>query len=180
MRASRPHPWLLLHPLYRRNRHPLVSQTLCSSTVSYSHGFLHDSVFLTYSAPILYLHSEETKYPTDLTTFLAHTTPQVNYTAVADVPSPLTLSNVNQLGEDVHLTSNDDPTSDPDWLKGTAPDSNGATSGINSAIIVNEKNDSSVDVFYFYFYAFNPGTNVLGQPFLNFGKPILPSLSSLL
>lgn len=180
MRASRPHPWLLLHPLYRHDRHPLVFQTLCSSTVSYSHGFLHDSVFLTYSAPILYLHSEETKYPTDLTTFLAHTTPQVNYTAVADVPSPLPLSNVNQLGEDVYLTSNDDPTSDPDWLKGTAPDSNGATSGINSAIIVNEKNDSSVDVFYFYFYAFNPGTNVLGQPFLNFGKPMLPSLSSTL
>jgi hypothetical protein len=138
----------------------------------------NSSSSLTFTAPILYLHSEETHFPTDLTTFLTHTTPQVNYTAVPDAPNPPTLSNLNQLGEDVYLTSNDDPTTDPDWLKGTAPDSNGATSGINSAIIINSKNDSSVDVFYFYFYASNPGTNMLGLPFLNFGASSPPPIST--
>ena len=129
----------------------------------------NSSSLLTFTAPILYFHSEETHFPTDLTTFLTHTTPQIDYTAVPNAPDQLTLSNLNQLGEDVYLTSKDDPTTDPDWLKGIAPDSNGATSGINSAIIINSKNNSSIDVFYFYFYAFNPGTNVLGLPFLNFG-----------
>ena len=127
---------------------------------------------LTSTAPILYLHSEETHYPTDLTTFLTHTTPRINYTAVPNAPDPISLSNLNKLGPDVYLTSNDDITTDPEWLRGTAPDSNGITSGINSAIVVNEKKDSSVDVFCFYFYAFNPGTSVLSLSFLNFGTHV--------
>lgn len=46
------------------------------------------------------------------------------------------------------------------------------TSGINSAIIINQKPDNTTDVFYFYFYAFNPGTSVLSLPFLNFGNHV--------
>lgn len=127
---------------------------------------------LTSKAPVLYLHSEESNFPTDLTTFLENVTPRVNYTPVAEVPKPLTLTNLNQLGMDVYLTSNDDVTTSPAWLSGTAPDPNGATSGKNTAIIINTKNDSSIDVFYFYFYAFNLGTNVLSLPFLNFGNHV--------
>lgn len=99
-------------------------------------------------------------------------TPQVNYTPINDAPNPLTLSKINQLGADVYLTSNNDPTTSPAWLGGTAPDSAGLTPGKDSAIIINHKNDSSIDVFYFYFYAFNPGTNVLSLPFLNFGNHV--------
>ncbi|XPS94311.1 hypothetical protein M3J09_003632 [Ascochyta lentis] len=123
-------------------------------------------------APILYLHSEETHFPTDLATFLNHTTPQVNYTVIPNPTSTLTLSNLDQLGADVYLTSNDDVTADPEWLRGTTPETNDFTSGTNSAIIVNKKNDSSIDVFYFYFYAFNPGTSVLSLPFLNLGTHV--------
>lgn len=130
------------------------------------------SALLTFQAPILYLHSEDTNFPTDLTTFLEHVTPHVNYTTVINTPTPLTLSNLNQLGADVYLTSNDDVTTSPEWLAGTTPDANGFTPGKNSAIIINNKNNSSVDVFYFYFYAFNPGTNVLSLPFLNFGNHV--------
>jgi hypothetical protein len=127
---------------------------------------------LIHQAPLLYLYSEETNFPTDLTTFLDNVTPKVNYTLTSDPPNPLTVSNVNQLGADVYLTSNNDPTTSPAWLSGTAPDSNGHTTGKDSAIIINYKNDNSVDVFYFYFYAFNPGTNVLSLPFLNFGNHV--------
>ena len=124
---------------------------------------------LTITAPVLYLHSEETNFPTDLNTFLTHTTPEVNYTPVSGAPSPITVSNLNSLGADVYLTSQDDVTTNPAWLGGTAPDSNSASAGINSAIIINQKPDNSVDVFYFYFYAYNPGTKVLDLPFLDFG-----------
>ncbi|KAJ4340389.1 hypothetical protein N0V95_007529 [Ascochyta clinopodiicola] len=119
-------------------------------------------------APILYFHPQETHFPTDLATFLSHTTPQTNYTAIPNPPDPLTLENLDQLGADVYLTSKDDVTADPEWLKGTTPDAGGFTPGRNAAIIINRKNDSSVDVFYFYFYAFNPGTEVFSLPFLNF------------
>lgn len=129
-------------------------------------------LLLTRTAPVLYLHSEDTYFPTDLTTFLHHTTPHIGYSPVSNVPDPITLSNLNQLGADVYLTSNDDVTTGPDWLKGTAPDSSSITSGKNSIIVINEKADKSVDVFYFYFYAFNPGTSVLSLPFLNFGTHV--------
>ncbi|KAF1934080.1 uncharacterized protein M421DRAFT_240 [Didymella exigua CBS 183.55] len=123
-------------------------------------------------APTLYLHSEELYFPTDLTTFLEHVTPRANYTPVANAPNPLTLTNLDQLGAAAHLTSNDDVTTSPAWLSGAAPDSHGLTAGINCAVIVNTKNDSSADVFYFYFYAFNPGTNVFSLPFLDFGNHV--------
>lgn len=126
--------------------------------------------YLIPSAPVLYLHSEETYFPTDLNTFLAHTTPQTDYTPVFNAPDPLNLSTLSQLGTDVYLTSNNDVTTDPEWLQGTAPSSNSTTSGVNSAIIVNSKPDNTIDVFYFYFYAFNPGTLVLRIPFLEFGN----------
>jgi hypothetical protein len=125
---------------------------------------------LTPAAPILYLHSKEEHFPTDLSTFLSHTTPKINYAAVPNTPNPLTLSNLSQLGSDVYLTSNDDVTTNPAWLKGTAPDGDGAIRSAKTAtIIINEKKDNSIDVFYFYFYAFNPGTSVLGLSALNFG-----------
>jgi hypothetical protein len=121
-------------------------------------------------APLVYLHSEEEYYPTDLQSFLDNVTPQVNFTTVAG-PTPLTLSNLNQLGSNVYLTSKDDVTKDPTWIKGTKPDSSGATANaVTAAVIVNDKGNGVVDAFYMYFYAYNYGGEVLGWDALNFGK----------
>jgi hypothetical protein len=108
--------------------------------------------------------------PTDIQTFLDRTTPRVNFNEVPGPSKPLTTSNVNQLGSDVWLTSNDDVTTNPLWIKGTKPDASGKTNGATTAaIIVNDKGNGNVDAFYMYFYAYNYGGNVLGSSLLNFG-----------
>ncbi|KAF2025635.1 hypothetical protein EK21DRAFT_76036 [Setomelanomma holmii] len=124
-------------------------------------------------APVVYLHSDETYFPTDLKVFLDNTTPRVNFNEVSGPSKPLTLDNVNQMGNDVYLTSNDDVTKDPEWIKGTKPDSSGRTNNaITAAVIVNDKGNGNVDAFYMYFYAYNYGGNVLSWPALNFGNHV--------
>ena len=64
----------------------------------------------------------------------------------------------------MYLTSVDDVTKNPAWLKGVKPDGNGKTNGATScAIIVNDHGSGLVDVFYMYFYAYNWGGVLLGQ-----------------
>lgn len=119
-----------------------------------------------------------------------HTTPHLNYTPIT---SPLThnlqLSNLDVLnawGRHVFLTSNDDPTDPPSWLRGdhnvpagSSRDCHGdgdgggdgdGDMGLSSApaiIIWTEKPHGIVDVFYFYFYSFNLGNTVAGWRFGN-------------
>ena len=86
------------------------------------------------------------------------------------------------MGSDVWLTSNDDVTKDPTWIKGTKPNGQGKTEGATTAaIIVNDKGDGNVDAFYMYFYAYNDGGNVLGWSQLNFGtfSPSFPDYTRL-
>jgi hypothetical protein len=109
--------------------------------------------------------------PSDLQTHISHTTPRVNFNPVS-APSPLGLDNLDQLGSDVYLTSNDDVTTNPDWIKGIRPDSSGKTNGKTAAIVVNDKGNGNVDAFYFYFYTYNWGglvAKILGINNLNFG-----------
>jgi len=121
-------------------------------------------------APIVYLHSQDAYYPTDIQTFLNHTTPRVEFNEVSGPSKPLTTSNLDQMGSDVWLTSNDDVTKDPTWIKGTKPNAQGKTEGATTAaIIVNDKGNGNVDAFYMYFYAYNYGGEVLGWSKLNFG-----------
>ena len=84
-----------------------------------------------------------------------------------NAPNPLTLNNLDSLnaaGPNVYLTSVDDITTKPAWLKGVKPDASGKTNGaISTAIIVNDHGSGTVDAFYMYFYAFNYGPPVLGQ-----------------
>jgi hypothetical protein len=126
---------------------------------------------------VVYLHSDDEYMPTDLKSFLDNTTPRVNFSEVSGPSKPLTLDNVNQLGGDIFLTSNDDVTKNPQWIKGIKPDANGKTNGATSAaVIVNDKGDGNVDAFYMYFFGYNYGGEVLGWSALNFGS--WPSSSS--
>lgn len=92
----------------------------------------------------------------------------MNFVTVQGAPTPLTLNNLASLnslgGANVYLTSIDDITQNPAWLKGVKPDGTGKTNGaISCAIIVNNHGAGNVDAFYFYFYAYNRGNSVLGQ-----------------
>jgi hypothetical protein len=80
----------------------------------------------------------------------------------------LTLDNLDSLnahgGKDVFLTSNDDVSKDPAWLKGVRPDAHGKTNGARSCcIVVNDHGTGYVDVFYLYFYAYNQGQVIFGK-----------------
>jgi hypothetical protein len=128
---------------------------------------------------VVYLHSDDPYFPTDIQSFLDNTTPRVNFAEVPGPSKPLTQDNVNQLGSDVYLTSNDDVTKDPNWIKGTRPDGNGKTNNaVTAAVIVNDKGNGNVDAFYMYFYAYNYGGEVLGWNKLNFGTNHRPLTSS--
>ena len=120
------------------------------------------------AAPLVWLYSGETYFPSDIATQLVHTKPEVNFTVVDGYPTPLTLNNLDSLnsegGKSVYLTSDDDVTTNPAWLKGVKPDGSGKTNGATSlAVIVNDRGNGEVDAFYMYFYAYNWGGVLLGQ-----------------
>ena len=120
------------------------------------------------SAPLVWLQSQDPYAPSDIGAQLAHTRPEDNFATVANAPSPLTLDNLDSLnnlgGSNVYLTSVDDVTTHPAWLRGVQPDSTGKTIGATScAIIVNDHGSGNVDAFYMYFYAYNQGVTILGQ-----------------
>ncbi|MCJ1473457.1 hypothetical protein MMC13_002108 [Lambiella insularis] len=86
------------------------------------------------------------------------------------VLTPPTLDNFGQpvalvpSGSEIYLTSTTDITTNPAWLNGVKPDSNGKTNGATScAIVVNDHGSGLVDAFDMYFYSFNKGNTVLGQ-----------------
>ncbi|KAK6522462.1 hypothetical protein TWF281_003023 [Arthrobotrys megalospora] len=123
-------------------------------------------------APLVYLHSDDEYRPSNIRSMLRNTQPKVNFEPISGAPSPLTLDSLDQLnnygGESVYLTATKDVAADSQqpWLKGVAPDETGLTSGaISAAIIVNEKDSITTDVFYFYFYNFNSGPPVWGMKF---------------
>lgn len=112
-------------------------------------------------APIVYIYSEDPYFPSDIGAQVTNTQPEVNFTALANAPNPLTLDNLADLdsaGLNVFLTSKIDITTNPAYLYGVKPDEDGKTDGaISCAIIVNDHGNGLVDVFYMYFYAFNYG-----------------------
>jgi hypothetical protein len=131
-----------------------------------------------FTAPLVYLDQNEVFLPSDIQAQLNNTYPTLNFTQLpkADVPSPLLLSDLEQLnipgncGQDlndcpIYLTSKDDVTTNPSWLYGVLPDPvTGKTAGARSCgIIVNDHGGGIVDAYYMYFYAFNLGETVLGQ-----------------
>lgn len=136
-------------------------------------GFPFVRILILCSAPLLYLYSKDPYRPSDIGTQLVSTTPKKHNQAAlpaGSVPSPLTLDNLDQLnalgngGSDIYLTSNDDVSTNPEWLLGVTPDSEGKVHNAKTCvIIVAEKDNGIVDVFYVYFYAYNWGGEVLDQ-----------------
>lgn len=107
-------------------------------------------------APYLHLWSEEEFWPSDIATHLQHVAPAVNHVPVSSIVRLQTLSTY---GGDVYLTSNGNVEDQPDWLHSAygRPDRCGYSSA-PATIIVVEKNDGIVDVFYLLFYSYNHGT----------------------
>ncbi|KAI9855209.1 MAG: hypothetical protein M1813_000504 [Trichoglossum hirsutum] len=128
-------------------------------------------------APLVYLDQNELYLPSDIQSQLNNTYAALNYTAVTNGPSPLLLSNLDQLNAigrcsvddfddcPIYLTSKDDVTKSPPWLYGVLPDptTHETVKARSCATIVNDHGGGVVDAFYMYFYAFNLGNNVLGQ-----------------
>jgi hypothetical protein len=129
------------------------------------------------TAPLVYLDQNELYLPSDIQSQLNNTYAALNYTAVTNGPSPLLLSNLDQLNAigrcsvddfddcPIYLTSKDDVTKSPPWLYGVLPDptTHETVKARSCATIVNDHGGGVVDAFYMYFYAFNLGNNVLGQ-----------------
>ena len=120
------------------------------------------------TAPLVWLYSQETYFPSDIGAQLENTTPKNNFIQVPNVPSPLTLTNLDQLnalnGSNIYLTSNEDFTTHPAWLNGVKPDGTGKSgNAISCAVITNDRGGGELDAFYMYFYAYNWGGIVLGS-----------------
>lgn len=112
-------------------------------------------------APKVYLHSRDPYHPSDFGEALQHTKPYLNFQPLAGAPAQLNLDNLDSLNSlaanprDIYLTSIEDVTTDPAWLKGVAPDPSGKTNGaITAVVIVHDRGAGSVDAFYFYFWAY--------------------------
>ncbi|KAI0081663.1 hypothetical protein K474DRAFT_1587496 [Panus rudis PR-1116 ss-1] len=116
-------------------------------------------------APISHLWSQETWFPSDISTHLTHVSPQINFT---DVAPAVTFTNISALGADVFLTSKDpiDASPQPAWMVSTEnkPDGKGR-SGAPATIILVEKDGGILDAFYFYFYSFDEGNGIYGLNF---------------
>ncbi|RFU23746.1 hypothetical protein B7463_g12592, partial [Scytalidium lignicola] len=119
-------------------------------------------------APIVVLEKTDKFYPSDLAIHIANTHPALNFTPVtlANPEESFTLYNLDQLndlgGEEIYLTSNSKLSKLPKYLHGKEPNSKTlqTENTISSVIIVTDKGNGIVDVFYMYFYTFNQGPTV--------------------
>lgn len=113
-------------------------------------------------APISYLYSGESWWPSDISTHLANTIPEVDFVAVSGFESAgsVTLATLNAQSSSVYLTSKDNVDTSPAWLVSAYGKPTTTTGGYSAApgtIIAVQKNSTWVDVFYFYFYSYNYG-----------------------
>ncbi|ETN39738.1 uncharacterized protein HMPREF1541_05964 [Cyphellophora europaea CBS 101466] len=126
-------------------------------------------------APLVHLDEQEQWFPSDITAQLTNSHPtDASSNPIPNAPSPLTLSNLNSLaGEGVYVTSNEGITALPEWFHGVAPTPDGSTPGaVASVVITVPKTNDILDVFYFYFYAYNEGNAPLSIPNFEFGNHV--------
>ncbi|KAF2676542.1 hypothetical protein K458DRAFT_447452 [Lentithecium fluviatile CBS 122367] len=120
--------------------------------------------FVLEHAPLVHLFTSDPYRPSSPASTLLHTRPQISYKDTPISSAPLTLANLDQLngvgnnGNDVYLTSFEDVSAHPEWLKGAKIGENSEKTGV---VVVVDKGNGVVDAFYFYFFAFNWGGVVL-------------------
>lgn len=125
-------------------------------------------------APLLYLHSEESHFPSDIAEHLRHVVPRRNGLSV-DVEHTLeTLDDASLSHPDTYLTSLDDPAESPQasWLTSAygKPDNKGRSAAPAFCVLVQKHGlrdqlpDGDLDAFYFAFFSFSRGlpVDVLG------------------
>lgn len=122
-------------------------------------------------APYVYLYSEEAYLPYDIADFITHTHcvyengTIINETLGAGNMNLSVLSNLPK-DEDIFLSSNEDFTTDPEWITGSKNKPSlidGEIAKAPATLIVVDKGNGWVDSFWFYFYSFNLGPFVSGS-----------------
>ncbi|KAJ8131354.1 hypothetical protein O1611_g2272 [Lasiodiplodia mahajangana] len=118
--------------------------------------------------------------------FILHIQPYLDLEPVKEAQDyRLTLDNIDQLnyfgdkGKNVFLTSRDDPSTYPSWLKGNRPSIAGRSDAVVPVVFVERtikddqgRNIEVVDMFSFYFYHFNAGPRLPKNPSKFFGDHI--------
>ncbi|KAF7546567.1 hypothetical protein G7046_g9267 [Stylonectria norvegica] len=114
-------------------------------------------------APLVWLHSDDPYKPTDLLAHIRHTRPMLDGKPILGLPS-LNLDNLdilNEFGDRVGLTIDEDPATYPPWLLGEAPDAAGRIFNATPCVVILvEKSPNEVDAFYFYFYSYDEGPSI--------------------
>jgi hypothetical protein len=121
-------------------------------------------------APLVWLYSGENYWPTTLESHLEDTEAFFDYDPLPeDEISPTVdhMSYLNSYGTHVYCTSLDDPEEYPEWMAGenNIPDDDGYTPA-HAFLYAVDKGDY-LDTFWFFFYGFNLGNQVLGIRFGN-------------
>jgi hypothetical protein len=116
-------------------------------------------------APIIWLHPDDLFMPSDISEHLRHTSPTLEFDPIQGLPA-LDLNNIsslNEYGTGVYLTADDDAaTTKPTWILGEIPDETGALRNSTAcAVVMVEHSTADLDAFYFYFYSFDEGVDII-------------------
>ncbi|EFP80510.2 uncharacterized protein PGTG_06466 [Puccinia graminis f. sp. tritici CRL 75-36-700-3] len=125
-------------------------------------------------APLVYLHSDEVFWPSDLNQHFDNVQPQINFTTLEsylvsaqttqDFLGSNNLQSIEPTQQEITYLSSKQPIFDLDkasWLRGVGPPDQSGRSAAASIIIAVDKTQQVgpgwVDVFYLFFYSYNRG-----------------------
>ncbi|KAF2664658.1 hypothetical protein BT63DRAFT_429416 [Microthyrium microscopicum] len=121
-------------------------------------------------APYCHLFSTEEYWPGIMQEHIDHTTPYAGSDPAGGDYRDLNegnLDKLNDFGPKTYLQSNDDPESYPEWLGGESNIPGAPHRSSAPAVLVVVDKGEYVDAFWFFFYSFNLGNQVLGVRFGN-------------
>ena len=119
-------------------------------------------------APLIHLYTEERYYPYDIGDYVTHFCAKfANGSTLKGTEFGIRIAELSQLpkNKEIFLTSLTDFDKDPDWITGVHNEPSlidGKIANAPATVIVVDKGNGWVDVFWFYFYSFNLGPFVMG------------------